>query len=387
MTNSRTGRSRSKLHSFEPLTAARTVALVLLVGATSLASCGDETPVFLIDDAPGTADAGDAATDGGNDATDTGNDAADTGNDAADSGDDATDSGDVATDSGDDASDTGDDATDAEEDATDGGEDAPDASPDVEPVCGDGVVEGAEACDDGNTEDEPMCEYGERVCDGCSSDCSTPLSLRGPFCGDSMRDEEFEECDGDPGVECTDLGLVGDTACVRCRVDSGDCREPEVFELLNDGFSPGDSVGFQGGFLPGEVAVACFDPGTATVVVDVELLIGASEVGELVSVPIHVFLRDEDGTPTGDPVFSEAFDVVSSHELLTLEFSDGPLVDGAFCIGVEATLGGLPFVARDTDDSIDRSENWVLLPPSWFFQSWEVGLEGDWVIRATAIER
>ena len=75
-------------------------------------------------------------------------------------------------------------------------------------VCGDGVVEGDETCDDGNTDDETSCEYGLGECTACSSDCSSALALEGPFCGDLEVDEEFEECDGVSTFVCADIGLA-----------------------------------------------------------------------------------------------------------------------------------------------------------------------------------
>ncbi|MGF1468718.1 MAG: DUF4215 domain-containing protein [Sandaracinaceae bacterium] len=50
------------------------------------------------------------------------------------------------------------------------------------PVCGDGIVTRFEVCDDGVNEGG----YG-----GCSPDCL----LRGPFCGDGVRQPEHEACD------------------------------------------------------------------------------------------------------------------------------------------------------------------------------------------------
>ena len=58
--------------------------------------------------------------------------------------------------------------------------------------CGDGVVEGAEQCDDGNTVTE-VCAYGERSCTVCSAEC---LSVAGQvtYCGDG-RVSGAEQCD------------------------------------------------------------------------------------------------------------------------------------------------------------------------------------------------
>ena len=55
-------------------------------------------------------------------------------------------------------------------------------------TCGDGMVEGAEACDDGNTTTETECPYGTASCMACNDDCSMALSLTGGVCGDAATD-------------------------------------------------------------------------------------------------------------------------------------------------------------------------------------------------------
>ncbi len=98
----------------------------------------------------------------------------------------------------------------------------------VTPVCGDGVVSGAEACDDGNNYDGDGCDSnctetgcgngrvtrGEQCDDGnlvdgdaCSSICTLPI------CGDGHVD---------PGEECDDANDVDGDGCER------DCRRSPV---------------------------------------------------------------------------------------------------------------------------------------------------------------
>ena len=77
-------------------------------------------------------------------------------------------------------------------------------------VCGNGLVEGSEACDDGNTENN----------DGCTSACVEAA------CGDAIRriDAEFEEaCDDGNTIDtdacrndCT-VARCGDGVTCRCR--------------------------------------------------------------------------------------------------------------------------------------------------------------------------
>jgi cysteine-rich repeat protein len=94
-------------------------------------------------------------------------------------------------------------------------------------VCGDGIVwnsgSGSEQCDDGNTQTE-VCSYGEISCNVCGSTCSF-VSGATSYCGDSIIDGlNGEQCDdgnningdgcdsscfdeGGPGV--SEIGLIG----------------------------------------------------------------------------------------------------------------------------------------------------------------------------------
>ncbi|MEQ9650039.1 MAG: hypothetical protein RLO52_31355, partial [Sandaracinaceae bacterium] len=73
-------------------------------------------------------------------------------------------------------------------------------------TCGDGMVEGAEACDDGNTTTETECPYGTASCMACSDDCQMALSLTGRSCGDGTLDA------GD-GEVCDDGNTTTETSC------------------------------------------------------------------------------------------------------------------------------------------------------------------------------
>ena len=79
-----------------------------------------------------------------------------------------------------------------------------DALPPASGTCGNGVVEGFEACDDGNTAD----------CDGCSADC-TRLDAQ---CGDGIP-----EC----GEECDGTGCPSNEHCAGCRCVPDDAT-PQV---------------------------------------------------------------------------------------------------------------------------------------------------------------
>src|SRR3989344_5360268 len=59
------------------------------------------------------------------------------------------------------------------------------------PICGDGIKDKTEECDDGNNITE-VCEYGE-FCRFCNSICNI-ISVPGPYCGDGKLNGG-EQCD------------------------------------------------------------------------------------------------------------------------------------------------------------------------------------------------
>ena len=67
--------------------------------------------------------------------------------------------------------------------------------------CGDGVIDAGEECDDGNTQTETVCAYGEATCQRCDSNCFVVL-LTGNVCGDGVIAPSFEVCDDDNADAC-----------------------------------------------------------------------------------------------------------------------------------------------------------------------------------------
>ncbi len=129
------------------------------------------------------------------------------------------------------------DATDAVTDATDAtdavadGADATDAAP---AVCGNGIVEPGEGCDDGNVLTE-ACAYGAKSCTVCASDCTQRPGATS-FCGDGKL----------RGAEACDDGntVAGDGCSATCTLEpSVTCvGEPSVCKgICGDGIAgPGE---------------------------------------------------------------------------------------------------------------------------------------------------
>ena len=84
-------------------------------------------------------------------------------------------------------------------------------------VCGDGIQDAEEGCDDGNTLTEE-CAYGEAACTVCAADCTEQAGVV-RICGDGIQDAE-EGCDD--GNTLTEECAYGEAACTVC---AADCTE------------------------------------------------------------------------------------------------------------------------------------------------------------------
>ena len=143
--------------------------------------------------------------------------------------------------------------------------------------CGNGIVEGGEACDDGNTDSDDHCrddclsDYscGNGILDATAgedcdcgldddnlpgsclttnsaddgADCNPDCTLH---CGDGRVDLTAEACDPEsptppPGLSCLDVGFdVGQLGCSgHCTLDIADCQRLGWSDLSVDGAAPG----------------------------------------------------------------------------------------------------------------------------------------------------
>jgi formylglycine-generating enzyme required for sulfatase activity len=83
-------------------------------------------------------------------------------------------------------------------------------------VCGDGVTEGVEECDDGNVVTE-LCAYGEVSCIVCSTQCTSVAGVTA-YCGDGVWNG-VEQCDGESWCNAQCIG----TDPRPCASASGGC--------------------------------------------------------------------------------------------------------------------------------------------------------------------
>ena len=91
----------------------------------------------------------------------------------------------------------------------------------VPPVCGNGVVERGEGCDDDNTVTE-VCDYGVESCQVCDDGCQTVAGATS-FCGDGQLDSAEESCDDPSDDGACDYGELSCEVCnpATCELVSG----------------------------------------------------------------------------------------------------------------------------------------------------------------------
>src|SRR5688572_9990965 len=153
--------------------------------------------------------------------------------------------------------------------------------------------------------------------------------------------------------------------------------------LQNDGFTDGAQVGFQAGFAAGEVGASRFvAPEAGRRLNTVQLLYGGAAGTRTVTLRVW---DDTAGTAApGAELFSGDFDVTASNEAIQ-EFdltANNVIVTAQFRVGIEFQNGGLPSIARDDDDTITASRNYIKIDSGMWFTSQALGLTGDWIIRA-----
>lgn len=238
--------------------------------------------------------------------------------------------------------DTEPDSSDTEPDSPDVGFDLPDTgapdaildvAPDVPPgVCGDGIIEGAEECDDGerNDDEEP---------DACRTNC------RVASCGDGVVDTG-EPCDDGNGIEadeCSNQCLRPAVPCTPC-VSSAECgRSVDQCSRLLDGTfctTPCDADG------------AC---GPGTVCRGVETTAGTVEEQCVPELDVCAGCFDQDGDTYG----------------IGLECPDFDCNDANFQINP-----GVDEICNDIDDDCDI-ENDEGCPPDLIVDGEEIELSGD----------
>jgi hypothetical protein len=154
-------------------------------------------------------------------------------------------------------------------------------------------------------------------------------------------------------------------------------------ELKNDGFVDNESVGFQAGFVAGEIGASKFiAPAPGLQVTAVRFLFGGAPGTH--DITLRIYENPGTGDAPGTEVFSGDYTVTASDDSMQeIELTaDDVFVTGNFRVGIELTHNGLPSIARDTDGTIAADRNFLYASGLGWYRSADLGLVGDWIIRA-----
>jgi hypothetical protein len=162
-------------------------------------------------------------------------------------------------------------------------------------------------------------------------------------------------------------------------------------QLVNDGWSDGAPAAFQMGFVMGECWASTFvaDPAQYPfTVVGATMVVGGADMGTA-DFEIGLWEVDAGGMPTtsigtGVATLSGAdngFDAVALEPLGIVP----PLVEaGSFAISACLLAhDGFPGIARDDDGTIAEDRNWIYTAQGTWAAAADLGLGGDWIMRAT----
>jgi hypothetical protein len=161
-------------------------------------------------------------------------------------------------------------------------------------------------------------------------------------------------------------------------------------ELQNDGFMSGQNASFQLGFAAGEIGAVRLTPtAPGQQILKVRLLFGGG--GTMKTITLHIW-DDSAGTlMPGVELYEGDFELSPSNNAFhDLDIStDSVLVPGPFRVGIEFQHAGAPSIARDVDNTIAATRNFIFADigtgPKWH-QSNTFGLMGDWIIRGVVAD-
>lgn len=103
------------------------------------------------------------------------------------------------------------------------------------PVCGDGVQQGAEACDSGEQEPSLLCPYGEESCEVCTADCEL-IAGEPQYCGDGVMNGP-EACDG--GDQCDEQCRTIERPCA---ASATGCPDLDLIPIAGGTFIMGSNT-------------------------------------------------------------------------------------------------------------------------------------------------
>lgn len=161
--------------------------------------------------------------------------------------------------------------------------------------------------------------------------------------------------------------------------------------LQNDGWEDGAQVAYQQGFVQSECWASVYEPPPETGPFEFEgvsMLVGGDDMGEA-EFSVGLWSVDGDSQPeqelaSGTTLLSGldiGFDGTTAD---ALDITSPTFDDESFAVVVCLLAhDGFPAIGRDADGTIAETLNWIRLENGTWARSADVGLTGDWIMRAT----
>lgn len=174
------------------------------------------------------------------------------------------------------------------------------------------------------------------------------------------------------------------TLAVVVLLGSAGSARAATITLQNDGFVSGDSASFQSGFASGEIGAATLGPVNETFqLTKIHFLFGPVGTADA-TVTVRIYMDSGTATP-GAQIYNADYSITPAndamHEIDLTAENVTVLGGGSIRVGLEVQHAGAPGIARDDDGSIQPQRNWIFSQSSWT-DSNDLGLQGDWIIRA-----
>lgn len=159
--------------------------------------------------------------------------------------------------------------------------------------------------------------------------------------------------------------------------------EAALITLQNDGFVDMANVGFQGGFVTGEMGGSTLGPVSETYTVQKVTFLYGPTGGGAQTITLRIY-ADTGADAPGTQLFDADYQVTPSSDALQeidLSADNVVVAGGSIRVAILFQNSGAPSIARDDDGSITSGRNWIYTAGSWT-DSENFALTGDWIIRA-----
>lgn len=233
--------------------------------------------------------------------------------------------------------------------------------------------------------------------DGSTSSATVSASSTGtgePTTDDSPSTSTSGSTSGSTGSSSTPsgTGTTSTTAASTSADESGTTTGAgSTLILQNDGWEDGDQVAYQEGFVQGECWASVYVPpaNLGPFTLDgISMLVGGDDMGEA-EFSVGLWEVDDQNQPTTEldvgTTLLSGMDMGFDGTTVDALMLDAPVFEDQNFAIVVCLLAhdGFPAIGRDADGTIAEDLNWIRLENGTWTPATDLGLTGDWIMRAT----